>query len=306
MTQPWLAPDARPPESPAAQGVAHAAVAHNTGAGEIGAVPSPVPLRPMTVADILDGGIAVIKAAPRSIFVIAGCFVVPLELMTAWVQRESLAESGLTSALSDALSSESSDTGFTWASILLLVASGLVLSLVTGAVAHLLSSWYADRAPTAGDAIRVSLRRAPALFGAWFLVHVVEGAALLALLIPMLFVMPLFLVTAPAIVIERLGPWQGVRRSWRLTRVRYGAVLGAGILIAIVSTVLTVALSGLGLAFSFFSFGWIFDVICRAASSLVTEPFVAAATTLVYFDLRIRTEGLDLELDIAEHFNRVG
>jgi hypothetical protein len=125
-------------------------------------------------------------------------------------------------------------------------------------------------------------------------------------LLPALFVMPLFLVTAPAIVIERLGPWKGVRRSWQLTRVRYSAILGAAILIAIVSTVLTVALSGLSLAFSFFSFGWIIDVVCRGASSLVTEPFVAAAATLVYFDLRIRAEGLDLELDIAEHFNRVG
>ena len=104
---------------------------------------------------------------------------------------------------------------------------------------------------------------------------------------------------------RRLGPWAGVRRSWQLTRVRYGAILGAGLLIAIVSTSLTIALSGLGLVFSFFSFGWIIDVVCRAASSLVTEPFVAAAATLVYLDLRIRAEGLDLELDIAEHFSRV-
>jgi hypothetical protein len=93
-----------------------------------------------------------------------------------------------------------------------------------------------------------------------------------------------------------------VRRSWNLTRVRYGAVLGAAILIALVSSLLTFALSGLGLAFSFLSFGWVIDVVCRGASSLVTVPFVAAATTLVYFDLRVRAEGLDLELDIAEHF----
>jgi hypothetical protein len=84
--------------------------------------------------------------------------------------------------------------------------------------------------------------------------------------------------------------------------VRYGAVLGAAILIGLVSSLLTIALSGLGLAFSFLSFGWVIDVVCRGASSLVTVPFVAAATTLIYLDLRIRAEGLDLELDIAEHF----
>ena len=259
----------------------------------------------MTVADILDGGIAVIKAAPRSVFVIAGVFVVPLELVSAWVQRDSLADSGLAGALS-AASSGSSNADINAAAIILIVLSGLVLSFVAGAVAHLLSSWYAETAVTAGDALRASLRRAPALIVAWLIVHLAEGGAALGFLLPALFVMPLFLVTAPAIVVEHLGPWAGVRRSWRLCRVRYGAVLGAGLLIAIVSTLLTVALSGLGLVFSLLPFGWIIDVVCRGASALVTVPFVAAATTLVYLDLRIRAEGLDLELDIAEHFNSAG
>jgi hypothetical protein len=276
-------------------------------AGPTDEAPSPVPMRPMTVADILDGAIAVIKASPRSVFVIAATFVIPLELVTAWVQRDSLADRGLAGGLSAALSSsDTSNTSFTAASVLLIVASGLVLSLITGAIAHLVSSWYADSSPAAADAIKASLRRAPALIGAWFIVHLAEGAAAVLLVVPAFLVMPMFLVVAPAIVIERLGPWAGVRRSVQLTRVRYGANLGAAMLIAIASTLLTLALSGLGLAFSFFSFGWIFDVICRAASSLVTEPFVAAAATLVYFDLRIRAEGLDLELDIAEHFHRVG
>jgi hypothetical protein len=261
----------------------------------------------MTVADILDGGIAVIKVAPRSVFVIAATFVLPLELVTAWVQRDSLADRGLAGAFSAALSSTgSSNSGFTAASVVLLVASGLVLSLISGAVAHLMSAWYANASPTAGDAIKASLRRAPALVVAWFIVHLVEVPATLFLLVPVLFVMPFFFLTVPAMVIEGLGPWAGVRRAWRLGQGRYGAGVGAAGLIALVSTLLTVALSGLGLAFSFFSFGWIIDVMCRAASSLVTEPFVAAATTLAYFDRRIRAEGLDLELDIAEHFDRVG
>jgi hypothetical protein len=304
VTDPWLAPGARPPDAVDRPSPVRTVERDETTAPE---VPAPMPLRPMTVADILDGGIAVIKAAPRSVFVIAAAFVLPLELVTAWVQRDSLADSGFTGALSAATSSSSSSgAGFTWVSVVLIAASGVVLSLITGAVAYLISSWYGDRAPTAADALKAALRHAPALIGAWFVVHLAEAGAAVLLVVPAVFVMPLFLVTAPAVVIEHLGPWTAARRSWRLTRVRYGAVLGAALLIAVVSTVLTVALSGLGLVFSFLSFGWIIDVICRAASSLVTEPFVAAATTLVYFDLRLRAEGLDLELDIAEHFHRVG
>ena len=300
MTHPWLAPDAR-----AFDDTLPAAPLESVDDAVAADVPTPVPLRPMTVADILDGGIAVLKAAPRSVLVIAATFVLPYELVAAWVQRDTLADRGLAGAFTAATSnSDSNNVNFTIASFVLIAVAGVVLSLVTGAIAHLLSAWFADRPASALDGLRASLRRAPALAGAWVIVHLVEYPAAVAGLVPGVLFMAMFLVTAPAIVIEGLGPWAGIRRSWRLVRTRYGAVLGAGVLIAIVSFALSIALSGLSLAFSFFSWGWIIDVICRGASSLVTVPFVAAATTLVYLDLRIRAEGLDLELDIAEHFHR--
>ena len=266
-------------------------------------MPMPVSMRPMTAADVLDGGIAVVKAAPRAVITVAAVVLVPLELVSAWVQRDSLADRGLAGALSAATSSSnSSSVHIDAAAIVLLALSGIALSLVTGSVAALLRGWYADTVPTAGDALRVSLQHAPALIAAWVLVHVVEAVAAVALIVPAILVMPLFMVTAPAIVFERLGPLAAVRRSWRMTKTRYGAVLGAALLIAMVSSLLTLALSGLGLAFTFLSFGWVIDAVCRAASGLVTVPFVAAATTLVYLDLRVRTEGLDLELQFAERF----
>ena len=298
--QPWLAPDARPEEParpvlPAGRDV-EAAVD----------VPSPVPIRPMTRADVLDGAIAVIKAAPRTVITVAAAVLVPLELVTAWVQRDSLSDRGFADVINAATSTSSStDVRINAGSIVLFVLSGLALSLVTGAVAALMRGWLADTAPTAGDALRASLRCAPALIGAWFIVHLAEALAAVMLLLPLLLVMPLFLATAPAIVFERLGAWAGVRRSWRLGTAQYGAVLAAAILTAIVSSVLTLALSGLSVAFSFLSFAWVIDAVCRAASGLVTVPFVGAAATLVYLDVRIRSEGLDLELDFAERFTRV-
>lgn len=256
----------------------------------------------MTVADVLDGSIALIKAAPRLVFTITAAFVVPLELVAAWVQRDSLAEAGLFDTISTAASSSSADLDIGVPSVVLIVASGMLLALVTGAIAHLLTSWYADRTASARDAISASLRRSPALLGAWIAVHVVEAVAALFLVVPALFVMPLFLVVSPAIAVEGLSARRGIQRSWQLTRVRYGSALGIALLVALVSSLLGLALSGLGLAFSFLSFAWVIEAVCRSASALVTVPFVAGAATLTYLDLRIRTEGLDLELDIAEHF----
>jgi hypothetical protein len=295
--QPWLAPDARPHDAVPAPASPRVVDEPRP------SVPSPVPMRPMTVADVLDGGIAVIKAAPRTMITIAAAILVPLELVSAWVQRDSLADRGLSGAISAATSSNnSSDVRIDAAAIGLLALSGIALALVTGAVAAVLRGWLAESNPIAGEALRISMRHAPALIVAWIIVHVAELTAALAVLLPAMFVMPLFLMTSPAIVFERLGPWAGVRRSWRLGRSRYGSVLGAALLIALVSSVLTLALSGLGLLFEFRSFGWIIDAVCRAASGLVTVPFVGAATTLVYLDTRIRVEGLDLELDFAERF----
>jgi hypothetical protein len=298
----WLPPDSRLPDAvPAVQLTGAVETSGSPDADEL--VRSPVPIRPMTVADVLDGGITIIKAAPRTIFAIAAVFVVPYELVSAWLRRDALTEGGFSGVLS-ALDDSGSNSAITGETVVTFIVTGLILSFIAGAIGHLVSSWYAERTPTTGDALRATFERAPALVAAWFVVHVAEGGAALALFVPAIFLMPLFLVTAPVIVVERLGPWRGVRRSWQLTRARYGAVLGAALLIALVDLILSVALGAIGLVFAELPYGWVGDVTCQAAASLVTIPFVAAATVLVYLDLRIRTEGLDLELEIAEHFRR--
>jgi hypothetical protein len=263
-----------------------------------------VPLRPLTASDVLDGSIAVIKAAPRTVLAIAAAVVVPYELLASWSQRDTLADSGLSGAFSAASSSTSPLANLTITTLALFVLSGIVLSIVTGAIAHLMSAWYADRHASAGDALTASVSRLPALAVAWLIVHAIEAVGLLGMLIGTLFLIPMFVVVAPAIVIERLGPWRGIRRSMQLTQTRYGAVLGIALLVALVDALLTIALTGIGLLFEFFDWGWIVNAVCSAGSSLITVPFVAAAATLVYFDLRVRSEGLDLELGIATHFAR--
>jgi hypothetical protein len=258
----------------------------------------------MTTADVLDGSIGIIKAAPRTIIGIAAVVVVPLELLSAWIQRDNLSDSGLPGAWSAATSTSSPLADFTLTTVLLFVLSGVVLSVVAGALAHVLSSWYADRTTTARSALSASVSRLPALVIAWWLVHTIEAVGLIGFFVGEIFLMPLFVVTAPAIVVERLGPWKGIRRSMRLTQTRYGAVLGIALLVAIVDLLLTIALTGIGLVFEFFDWGWIVNAVCSAGSSLITVPFVAGSATLLYFDLRVRSEGLDLELGVAAHFSR--
>src|SRR3954465_14902015 len=49
----------------------------------------PLPLHPMTVSDVLDGAFKLLKANLRTIMIVTAVFIVPLQLISAFVQRGS-------------------------------------------------------------------------------------------------------------------------------------------------------------------------------------------------------------------------
>jgi hypothetical protein len=48
--------------------------------------------------------------------------------------------------------------------------------------------------------------------------------------------------------------------------------------------------------------GWLLAAAVGVLTQLITIPVVAGITVLIYLDLRVRTEGLDLELEAIEAF----
>ena len=52
--------------------------------------------------------------------------------------------------------------------------------------------------------------------------------------------------------------------------------------------------------------GWPLLALGGIINQMIMTPFVAASTVLLYLDLRVRSEGLDLELEIADVFDRAG
>ena len=72
-----------------------------------------------------------------------------------------------------------------------------------------------------------------------------------------------------------------------------------GGLIAGLATVLATPFSIAALAVGY-RWGWILAAIGAILPALITTPFVSILATLVYFDLRIRNEGFDLQMIAAE------
>jgi hypothetical protein len=290
----------------------------------------------MTLGDVLDGAFKLLKANATTILAVTALFVVPVQLLTAFLQRDVLDGSGLFDMTRDPLArleveSSSDGTAEIVAGIVALVASSMVLPFVSGAVSRVVASSYLGAPMGAGVALRAARRRWWALVGAWFLVHLLEASGLLlagvvlvvialagaptagvvvglVLLglggLAIVLLMPLFVAVAPAVVVEELGPWRAVRRSAGLLRRRYRATLGialaSGFLASVVGSALGFVPQLAGLLVGSDRGGWLLVGAGSALSQLVTLPLVAIVATLVYFDGRIRHEGFDLQVIAAD------
>jgi len=269
--------------------------------------PSLPPLRPMTASDILDGGFAILRRAPATIIALTAVFVVPVQALGAWMNR------GADGLNLDALL-EQSDTSFQIggsgsvngnAALLLQGGSMIALVFVAAALARLVSAWQVGQDLSLGTLLRGSVTRAWPLLASWVLIHALEAVSAIGLVLP-LAVMTWFLVTAPVIGAEGLGPIQAMRRSARLVARRFWVVLGLALLSLLVETLFETAIGLLPTLLSSFlgtdGVGWVFPAVVGILTTLITMPVVAGITVLIYLDLRVRTEGLDLELDALEAF----
>jgi hypothetical protein len=108
-------------------------------------------------------------------------------------------------------------------------------------------------------------------------------------------------VVMPVMFIENTGLISSMGRSWRLVEGRWWRTFLMIILIFILVYVARLALDAfviLGqvivqIVLSSVASGWIFAAATAVVDSLVT-PIFQIAVVLIYFDLRVRREGLDL------------
>jgi hypothetical protein len=269
-----------------------------------GARTGPLPMHPMTFGDILDGAFKLLKANFFTLILVTAVFLVPLSMFSAWTTRN-IASPGILEVLNNPAAAPATNplAGFNWAaSFLSVLVSLLITPLVAGVVSRVVASSYLGTQLTAGEALSGTVRHFPALLVSFLLVHLCELVGLAACLVGAVFLMPLFLVTSPAIVAENMGPYRGmirgITRSVELTTSRYWPVLGIGVLSGLVAelleSIVSFPLSALVALFG--SMPWPIAGFVTLLPILLTTPLVTIVAVLVYFDLRIRREGLDLQM----------
>lgn len=269
--------------------------------------PLPVPLRPMTVSDLLDGAFAVIKARPRTVFTIAAVILVPTHLVASFMQKGAASSLSITNSLNSFNTGSQStvndaDVLWTYASSLLLALS---LFFLGGAIGRLVTAWYAGGDLSATEALAASFRRSPAFVAAFLMLLIPKLVGAAFCVVGALVPVTLFSLTAPIMVVEGLGPVGGAKRSWLLIGRRFWmsllivfiAYVGSSILTSVFGGVPTLLASTLPAPFD-----WIGTAAVSAGVSMIVTTALVSVSVLMYVDLRIRTEGLDIELEATDAF----
>lgn len=289
-------------------------------------------LRPLNLGDVLDGMFRLLMRHWRAYLVAMAAVIVPTQLVFAYFQRGLASDVGILDIVSDPMAAQTAATGPAVAdlgmSMLAGMASGLLVSpLVAGVAALLGARAHLGQEVSAGGALRAGLRRYLSLVTAnllhmiavtvavgLFMGPVIAGVLLAGdtpliavLALPVAFLLALacvltvytlLLLTPATIMVEERGPISGLARSAALVRARFWAVLGIGLLAWIISGIIgTVLASPFALPASLFG-GMAFFTLTTVGSivaGVVTAPLMPNAIALLYLDLRVRREGLDLE-----------
>ena len=259
--------------------------------------PAPLRLRPLEIGDVLDETFRIYR---RHFWLFAGISVImaiPAAALTAFVYGL------LANFLQLANTNQTPDAGGLVTALLVYLIGYLFLLLLTpftyGMVTYAVCDSALGRPVTIWGALHAVVRRYFAILGYFVLIALM---ALFFCLFPLwIWIEVGWLVVLPVMFIEKVGLGGAMGRSWRLVQGRWWRTFLIIFLVGLLYTVVQVSLAGfLGLANGLLTIvvsQYVALAIGQGASILVSSlaiPVVQIAIVLVYFDLRVRREALDL------------
>jgi uncharacterized membrane protein len=237
-------------------------------------------LRPMSVGEILDGALVLLRrhfAVLLSIAII--CEGIPTALgMYVEFAGGMQANLGL------------------WAVAQLLSLVGYLL--VTGATVRVVSEAYLGRATRVGEALQFAVGKTGGILVSGIAVSIIAFLAFLLLIVPGIIVLCGYSVVVQAVVLEDLpSPIDALSRSWALTKGHKGKAFVLWFVLFVLLMVLLVAFGiVVGLAAAMAPILMVPAVAGLSLVWLLVYPLTSCVFTLLYYDLRVRKEAFDLEL----------
>jgi hypothetical protein len=253
-------------------------------------------LRPLSIGEMLDAGFKLFRHRFGTLMVCVLVPVVPLSILSTIIVGS------VDDAAFDVNAPASDSSSVDVANLIDNLLSGAAAAIAIAACFKVISSAYLGERADAGTSLRYGLSRLLPLVVAYFAMSICVGIGLVLLLVPGIFLAVKWSMTFPAIVAERAGPFAALRRSWELTRGHWWRTFGTLLVVVLISFVLSIAILvgfGAAVATSDSISELAFAVLLTAVTIIVLAilyPLTAAVVTVLYYDLRVRNEGFDLQL----------
>jgi hypothetical protein len=264
-----------------------------------------VELRPLGVGELLDVAIRLALRNAGTLLRAVVVVVLPLQVISAIVYV-----SGQDDSIRNANGQFAFDRNDAWT-----LAVSLAVVFLISAVTPLLASGVCLKA--VGDAylggtadwrssLRFTLGRFHSILWIGFLAGVGGVLGAIACILPGIWLWISWAVAVPVLLIEGSRGRKALGRSFRLVKGRwwgcFGALLLAYLLVGLVSAGINAVLAAISLSGS--GHGEVIEFALRtvsgSVSSMITTPFTAALTVVLYIDLRVRKEGFDVQLLAAQ------
>jgi hypothetical protein len=262
----------------------------------------------MSVGDILDRGLKLLLARLPVLYainlivlapIIAGELALPALVQAALVGEPSLLQVG----------------AVVIGSLLFLLLLAILQPVATGAILHVIAQEFVDQRVGLGAALRFAWRRFGPLLGTSLLAGLITAVGFILCIAPGVLFAIWYVFVTQIVVVEDLWGTPALARSQELTSGFRGRVLSLLLLFGLIIAIFLIVLYLLNLilpAFEFvptgsgtepLEFTIVFNYLNHVIQTLISQllgifiqTFGAICTTLLYFDLRIRKEGFDLNL----------
>jgi hypothetical protein len=259
-------------------------------------------LRPLSVGEIIDVAIKIWRRNLATLAKIVFVVVAPVEIISALV---SASVSSTEIETFDAAGNSTINTGAaaTWAAGMFTaqILSGLAFLIASAAVLRAVSVAYLGGTPDWRDSLKAATSRIRSLIWLGFLMFGGLVLAAVALILPAIWLGVAWSVAFPVLIAEgQRGP-KALGRSFGLVQGRWWPTFGALFLAFLFQFFLGLIL-GIPLGIVTFTMdsnsavALVLTTVISVLSSVITTPFMAAVLVLIYFDLRVRKEGFDLQL----------
>lgn len=270
------------------------------------------PLVPRRVIEILDRTFRIYRANFIGFIAIAATFMIPLTIVTTLLTQNyvnDVRRFGLRAGY---------PTSY-WVLIIASIIGQYIASIVINSVtAYIAAENHLGRQPTIAEAFREVRPRMGTLALGLFVFGLLLGACFfLAAFTGSLCFVPLlalpiigylgltgYFYLTPVLVLEEVSAGLGINRAIALGKARFWPTFGLYILVTIIVFCIGFLLGLLNAFFptpAYMSLTVnLAQVVIQTIAGILTMPIMTIALTLMYFDTRVRVEGLDIALESVD------